>query len=151
MVTVINFCSLLKSEGVYSVVESGDADIYFLHSLVNMSDQKAVFDPSPEGHRKIILSTNIGETSITINDVVYVVDTGKINMTSFDPIKNMTSLKGEWVSQSNAKQRAGRAGRVREGICYHLFSLNKKERYHFYQLYTDTMVILFTECHNIFK
>ena len=95
---------------------------------MDMNEQRAVFKKSPDGRRKIILSTNIGETSITIDDVVFVVDTGKINMTNFDPAKNMTTLKPEWVSKSNAKQRAGRAGRVREGICYHLFTLVKERR-----------------------
>ena len=95
---------------------------------MNMTEQRAVFKKSAEGRRKIILSTNIGETSITIDDVVFVVDTGKINMTSYDPAKNMTTLKPEWVSKSNAKQRAGRAGRVREGICYHLFTRAKEAR-----------------------
>ncbi len=110
------------------MTESGDAVIHFLHSLVDMREQRAVFDKSPKGVRKIILSTNIGETSITIDDVVYVVDSGKIKMTNFDPVKNLTTLKAEWVSLSNAKQRAGRAGRVRSGFCYHLFSKSKESK-----------------------
>jgi ATP-dependent RNA helicase DHX36 len=105
-----------------------NADIHFLHSLVDMREQRAVFNKSPVGRRKIILSTNIGETSITIDDVVYVVDTGKIKMTTFEPLTNMTTLQPEWVSLSNARQRAGRAGRVQRGNCFHLFSTAKKEK-----------------------
>lgn len=62
------------------------------------------------------------ETSITIEDVVYVIDCGKIKMTNFDVESNLSTLKPEWVSLANARQRRGRAGRVRPGICYHLVS-----------------------------
>jgi ATP-dependent RNA helicase DHX36 len=60
------------------------------------------------------------ETSITIEDVVYVVDCGKIKMANFDVDSNLSTLKPEWVSLANARQRRGRAGRVRPGICFHL-------------------------------
>lgn len=61
--------------------------------------------------RKIVIATNIAETSITIDDVVFVIDCGKIKMKNFDVQLNLTTLKEEWVSIANAKQRKGRAGR----------------------------------------
>lgn len=74
-------------------------------------DQKLVFEVPPPGIRKIIIATNIAETSITIEDVVYVIDSGKIKLTRFDVKNNMETLEPEWVSLANAKQRRGRAGR----------------------------------------
>lgn len=100
--------------------------IYQLHSKLPTIQQKQVFDEPPPGKRKIILSTNIAETSITINDVVYVIDCGKIKLNNYDAAKNIESLKPCWVSIANADQRKGRAGRVRPGVCYHLFTRARK-------------------------
>ncbi|XP_076620145.1 3'-5' RNA helicase YTHDC2 [Colletes latitarsis] len=96
--------------------------LYVLHSNMQTCDQKKVFKPSPQGTRKIILSTNIAETSITIDDVVYVIDSGKVKEKSFDAISGVCTLKSKWISQACAKQRKGRAGRCRKGICYRMFS-----------------------------
>lgn len=62
--------------------------------------------------RKIIIATNIAETSITIDDVVYVIDCGKVKLKNFDVENNISTLKAEWVSLANARQRRGRAGRL---------------------------------------
>lgn len=85
--------------------------IYPLHSRMPTVDQKLVFKTPPEGVRKIIIATSIAETSITIEDVVYVVDCGKMKFGKFDLQKNVQTLEPEWVSLANAKQRRGRAGR----------------------------------------
>lgn len=63
------------------------------------------------GKKKIVIATNIAETSITINDVVYVIDCGKIKIKNYDVVNNISTLKPEFVSLANAKQRMGRAGR----------------------------------------
>ncbi|XP_077256086.1 3'-5' RNA helicase YTHDC2 [Temnothorax americanus] len=97
-------------------------NLYVLHSNMQTCDQKKVFKPSPQSTRKIILSTNIAETSITIDDVVYVIDSGKVKEKSFDAISSVCTLTSNWISQACAKQRKGRAGRCRRGICYRLFS-----------------------------
>ncbi|XP_035705883.1 ATP-dependent DNA/RNA helicase DHX36 isoform X2 [Folsomia candida] len=93
-----------------------------LHSMMPTVNQRQIFDRPPPGKRKIIIATNIAETSITIDDVVHVIDFGKIKMTNFDKTRNVETLESEWVSRANAKQRRGRAGRIQEGYCYHLFT-----------------------------
>ncbi|KAL6983216.1 DExH-box ATP-dependent RNA helicase DExH6 [Sarracenia purpurea var. burkii] len=96
--------------------------IISLHSMVPSAEQKKVFRQPPPGCRKIVLSTNIAETAITINDVVYVIDSGRMKEKSYDPYNNVSTLQSSWVSKASAKQREGRAGRCRPGICYHLYS-----------------------------
>lgn len=100
--------------------------IIMLHSSIQDS-QKTVFDPVPTNCRKIILSTNIAETSVTIPDVQFVIDTGKSREKRYDQTRRITQLQCTWISKSNAKQRAGRAGRVQEGIYYALFTRSRHE------------------------
>lgn len=99
--------------------------IFMLHSSIPTS-QTTVFDPVPTGCRKIILATNIAETSVTIPDVQYVVDTGKLREKQYDQQRRISQLLCTWISKSNAKQRAGRAGRVQNGNYYALYT---KQRY----------------------
>ncbi|XP_073480730.1 3'-5' RNA helicase YTHDC2 isoform X1 [Aquarana catesbeiana] len=96
--------------------------VFMLHSNMQTSDQKKVLKTPPAGIRKIILSTNIAETSITVNDVVFVIDSGKVKEKSFDALNHVTMLKMVWISKASALQRKGRAGRCRPGICFRLFS-----------------------------
>ncbi|KIW32914.1 uncharacterized protein PV07_04427 [Cladophialophora immunda] len=99
--------------------------LFKLHSLRRETNDQ-VFEPVPEGCRRIILTTNIAETSITLPDVVYVVDTGKERNSLFDPSTLARSLPYTWISKTSSIQRRGRAGRVRNGHYYALFS---KERH----------------------
>nr|XP_020515374.1 3'-5' RNA helicase YTHDC2 [Labrus bergylta] len=103
-------------------VNSDRYQVFTLHSDMQTSDQKKAMKTSPPGIRKIILSTNIAETSITINDVVFVIDSGKVKEKSFDTLSHVSMLKTVWISKASALQRKGRAGRCRPGICFHLFS-----------------------------
>ena len=96
-------------------------DFHLAYHIFFQVNQKSIFTRPPRGVRKIVIATNIAETSITIDDVVFVVDCGKIKMSNFDVENNISTLKPEWVSLANAKQRRGRAGRVQPGICYHLY------------------------------
>lgn len=96
--------------------------VYPLHSTLSNEEQQAVFSRPPEGVTKIIISTNIAETSVTIDDVVYVIDSGKMKEKRYDATKSMESLEDSWVSRANALQRKGRAGRVASGVCFHLFT-----------------------------
>jgi ATP-dependent RNA helicase DHX36 len=93
--------------------------LYMLHSSIPTMQQE-VFNPTPPGVRKIILSTNIAETSVTIPEVVYVVDTCKVRVSRYSQLRRSTALVNSWISQSSARQRAGRAGRVRPGEYYAL-------------------------------
>ncbi|RZC37856.1 ATP-dependent RNA helicase DHX57, partial [Asbolus verrucosus] len=95
-----------------------------LHSSLTNEEQAMIFK-KPKGMRKIILSTNIAETSVTIDDCVFVIDTGKMRETHFDPNRNMESLDIVWVTRANALQRKGRAGRVMPGVCFHLYTSNR--------------------------
>uniref|UniRef100_A0A3B4B280 Putative ATP-dependent RNA helicase DHX57 n=1 Tax=Periophthalmus magnuspinnatus TaxID=409849 RepID=A0A3B4B280_9GOBI len=96
--------------------------VYPLHSTLSNEEQQAVFSRPPTGITKIIISTNIAETSVTIDDVVYVIDSGKMKEKRYDAAKSMESLEDSWVSRANALQRKGRAGRVASGVCFHLFT-----------------------------
>ncbi|WFD27232.1 RNA helicase [Malassezia nana] len=102
-------------------------EVHILHSSVPVEDQQAVFEPlRHEGIRRIILSTNIAETSVTIPDVVYVIDSGRVKEKRYDPERHLSSLVSAWVGTSNLNQRAGRAGRHRPGEYYGVLS---KARY----------------------
>ena len=91
-----------------------------LHSTLPPEDQRRVFERPPAGVRKVVLATNIAETSVTIDDVVFVVDCARMKEKRYDPARRMESLDDVLVSRANAKQRRGRAGRVRPGVAFHL-------------------------------
>ena len=93
-----------------------------LHSGIPSKDQRKVFEKPPKGVRKIILSTNIAETSLTIDDVSFVVDTGRAKEKNYDPHLKTSTLAPTWISQASAKQRKGRAGRTKRGVAFRLFS-----------------------------
>lgn len=121
--------------------------IFILHSLISTEEQQLIFKPV-EDQRKIILSTNIAESSITVPDVRYgkfeiddyfeiaqfnlfrfvffpiissiVIDFCLMKYLRCDPSKNFTSLEMDWAAKNNCKQRAGRAGRVANGRCYRM-------------------------------
>ena len=119
----------LKGRRLFGL-EFGDASkfkICLLHSTIPKHEQSAIFDPAPEGCRKIILSTNIAETSVTVTDVKYVVDSGKMRETRYDQTRRITRLQCVWESKSNARQRAGRAGRVQNGNYFAVFSKERQQ------------------------
>ena len=98
----------------------GRATIHALHSQLSTSDQQAIFRRAPKGTRKIVVSTNIAETSITIDDVVYVVDAARVKENRYDADRGLATLEEVFVSRAAARQRRGRAGRVRPGVAFHL-------------------------------
>ena len=93
-----------------------------LHSTLSSEEQRLTFSRPPPGVRKVVMATNIAETSITIDDVVFVIDGGRVRETQYDPASRMSSLVTAWCSRASSRQRRGRAGRVREGYCFHLYS-----------------------------
>jgi ATP-dependent RNA helicase DHX29 len=96
--------------------------VYPLHSTIATEDQESAFVVPPPGLRKIVLATNIAETGITIPDVTCVIDTGKHREMRFDERRQLSRLIDTFISRANAKQRRGRAGRVQEGLCFHMFT-----------------------------
>ncbi|KAL8142024.1 hypothetical protein V2J09_015056 [Rumex salicifolius] len=104
------------------------------HGSMASSEQKLIFEKPQDGIRKIVLATNIAETSITIDDVIYVVDCGKAKETSYDALNNTPCLLPSWISKVSAQQRRGRAGRVQPGECYHLYPRCVYEAFAEYQL-----------------
>lgn len=96
-----------------------------LHSSVSRQDQQRAFEVPPPGIRKIVLATNIAETSITIEDVVHVVDCGRHREKRYQASRRMTLLEVDWISQANARQRQGRAGRVREGRSWCMYTRHR--------------------------
>ncbi|XP_070982938.1 probable ATP-dependent RNA helicase DHX34 isoform X3 [Oncorhynchus clarkii lewisi] len=100
-----------------------------LHSTLSLVQQDKVFDISPPGVRKCIISTNVAETSVTIDGVRFVVDSGKVKEMSFDPKAKMQRLQEFWISRASSEQRKGRAGRTGPGVCYRLYSESDYEAF----------------------
>ena len=103
-------------------------DVFALHSSISTEDQERAFLDPPAGKRKIVLATNIAETGITIPDITCVIDTGKHKEMRFDERRQLSRLIEAFISQANAVQRRGRAGRVQNGLCFHLFSKRRFEQ-----------------------
>lgn len=93
-----------------------------VYSSLPSEIQSKIFEPTPQGSRKVILATNIAETSITIDGIYYVIDPGFVKINAYDPKLGMDSLIVSPISQAQANQRSGRAGRTGPGKCYRLYT-----------------------------
>jgi ATP-dependent RNA helicase DDX35 len=93
-----------------------------LYAGLSTEQQMYVFDQAPENTRKVIVSTNIAEASVTIDGTVYVVDSGFVKLRTFDPKTGIETLTATPVSKAAASQRAGRAGRTKPGKCFRLYT-----------------------------
>jgi len=93
-----------------------------LYAGLSTEQQMYVFEEAPENTRKVIFSTNIAEASITIDGIVYVLDTGFVKLRAFNPLTGIETLTATPVSKASATQRAGRAGRTKTGKCYRLYT-----------------------------
>jgi len=100
----------------------GELRILDIYSALPSDMQAKIFEPTPIGARKVILATNIAETSLTIDGIMYVIDCGFSKQTAFNPRTGMESLVVTPISKASANQRAGRAGRVGPGKCFRLFT-----------------------------
>lgn len=98
-----------------------DAIILPLHGSLPPEMQVRVFSPPPPNCRRFIVATNIAETSLTVDGVVYVIDSGYVKQRQYNPATGMYSLDVVQISKVQANQRAGRAGRTRPGKCYRLY------------------------------
>ncbi|OCR24623.1 ATP-dependent helicase [Pseudomonas syringae] len=99
-----------------------------LHGELDLNAQRAAIEPAPKGIRKVVLATNIAETSLTIDGVRVVIDAGLARVPRFDPGSGMTRLDTQRISRASATQRAGRAGRLEPGVCYRLWSEAQHEQ-----------------------
>ncbi|WP_404438070.1 ATP-dependent helicase HrpB [Stutzerimonas chloritidismutans] len=102
--------------------DRGEVMLCPLHGELDLMAQRAAIEPAPAGKRKVVLATNIAETSLTIEGVRVVVDAGLARVPRFDPGSGMTRLETRRISRASATQRAGRAGRLEPGACYRLCS-----------------------------
>jgi ATP-dependent helicase HrpB len=93
-----------------------------LYGELPPAEQARALEPAPGGPRRVVLATNIAETSLTLPGVRAVVDSGLVRRAAFDPVTGMSRLETRRISRAAAEQRAGRAGRVAEGTCYRLWS-----------------------------
>ena len=93
-----------------------------LYAGLSSEQQLYVFEPAPENTRKVIVSTNIAEASVTIDGIIYVIDCGFVKVRAFNPRTGIETLTATPVSKASATQRAGRAGRTKPGKCYRLYS-----------------------------
>ena len=104
-----------------------------LHAGMHPEDQDKVFKPLVGGKRKIVVSTNVAETSVTVEGIRCVIDSGKVKTMTYVPHLRTSSLQEDWISKSSASQRQGRAGRTGPGRCYRLYS---KEEYSLFDDFT---------------
>lgn len=125
---------LIFMPGVFEInqliktVESSFSDVHKqvwcipLHSALSPQEQKVVFKKPTGNNRKVVISTNIAETSITIPDCVAVIDSGRVKTMYFDERLKASKLVEDWCSQAEVMQRRGRSGRITSGNCYHLYT-----------------------------
>lgn len=99
-----------------------------LYGALPLSEQRKAILPAPAGQRKVVLATNIAETSLTIEGIRLVVDSAQERVARFDPRSGLTRLVTQRISVASMTQRAGRAGRLEAGICVHLLSKEQAER-----------------------
>jgi len=93
-----------------------------LHGSLSLEEQTRALQRDPQGARRLILSTNVAESSVTVDGVDVVVDSGLARIHFFDPVQQIDSLNIKRISKSSAKQRAGRAARQYDGVCYRMWT-----------------------------
>ena len=108
--------------------EGGQIQLFMLHSTLGEINDN-VFNPVPAGVRRIVLATNIAESSITLPDVEHVIDMGKVRYYTHDHLSGDREYAARWISKASSKQRLGRAGRVRPGAYYALFTRERHESF----------------------
>ncbi|HHQ4305862.1 TPA: ATP-dependent helicase HrpB [Serratia fonticola] len=105
-----------------------DTDLCPLYGALPLAQQQKAIQPAQHGRRKVVLATNIAETSLTIEGIRLVVDSGLERVARYDVRNGLTRLVTQRISQASMIQRAGRAGRLEPGICWHLFAKEQAER-----------------------
>jgi pre-mRNA-splicing factor ATP-dependent RNA helicase DHX15/PRP43 len=122
----------ITPSGIQEIIDNssdqGTINVMPLYSSLPPQQQRQVFEPSQPGIRKVVIATNIAETSITIDGVVYVVDPGLSKTKVYNPRSHMESLLVSPISRAAATQRTGRAGRTRNGKCFRLYTEDAYEK-----------------------
>lgn len=114
--------------GLLTEAEAEDILLAPLHGSLSLEKQQRAIAPAPAGKRKVVLATNVAETSLTIEGIEVVVDSGLVREALFDPATGMTRLTTRRISRASAEQRQGRAGRLGPGHCYRLWSAEQHDR-----------------------
>ncbi|MEV8520721.1 ATP-dependent helicase HrpB [Dyella marensis] len=118
---------IARAEAVLAqTLERDDIDVVALHGELSMAEQQAALSPAEPGTRRIVLATNVAESSVTLPGIRAVVDSGLAREPRFDPNSGFTRLETVNISQASADQRAGRAGRVAEGTAYRLWAQSRR-------------------------
>ncbi|XBS70581.1 ATP-dependent helicase HrpB [Acerihabitans sp. KWT182] len=107
---------------------TADVDLCPLYGALSLEEQQRAIRPAQEGRRKVVLATNIAETSLTIEGIRLVADSGLERVTDFDARSGLSRLQTQRISQASMAQRAGRAGRLAPGVCWHLYDRQQAER-----------------------
>ena len=107
---------------------AADVDLCPLYGALSLEEQQRAIRPAEPGRRKVVLATNIAETSLTIEGIRLVADSGLERVNEFDARSGLSRLQTQRISQASMAQRAGRAGRLAPGVCWHLFSRSMAER-----------------------
>jgi len=114
--------ALLEGSPAMAATGAGRVRVLALYGELSSEEQEAALLPPSPGSRRVVLATNIAETSLTIPGVRVVVDSGLVRRLRFDPATGMSRLETERISRASAEQRQGRAGRVEPGVCYRAWS-----------------------------
>ena len=115
-------CETLYQQGKAMERECGNLIVLPIYSSLPTEQQTMIFQPTPIGERKVVVATNIAETSLTIDGIRYVVDPGLVKEMKYDPRTGMDTLEIVPISRASADQRKGRAGRTSEGKCVRLYT-----------------------------
>lgn len=119
---------ILRVQEQLSTRVGSDVLLCPLYGALSLNDQRNAILPAPQGMRKVVLATNIAETSLTIEGIRLVVDCAQERVARFDARTGLTRLITQRISQASMTQRAGRAGRLEPGICLHLLAKEQAER-----------------------
>lgn len=126
-------CRMIEWEVEKLGTAVGEVNCIPLYSMQPPEEQQLIYEPAPPNRangaigRKIVVATNVAETSLTVDGVVFVVDSGQAKQRQFNPRNRVETLKKTTISKASAQQRAGRAGRTRPGKCYRLYTRAKYE------------------------
>ncbi len=112
----------IAAERLKDLYDGDDLIVLTLYSALPFDFQQNIFKSTPHGKRKVILSTNLAETSVTINGIKHIVDSGYLKLNYFDVFTGVDTLITRSISKASARQRAGRAGRTQAGKCYRLMT-----------------------------